>query len=81
MLGSGPISWTSKRKSKVAQSSFEAEYQVLAEAAKEAQWMRHLLDKMGVRLDAPITIFCDNQSCIKMVKNPVLHACTKHIEA
>ena len=80
-LGSGPISWTSKRQTEVAQSSSEAEYRALAEAAKEAQWLRHLLSDMGVKLDAPIIISCDNQSCIKMAKNPVLHARTKHIEA
>lgn len=25
-------------------------------------------------------IFSDNQSCIKLVDNPILHAQTKHIE-
>jgi hypothetical protein len=25
-------------------------------------------------------IFCDNQSCIKMTKNPMFHDKTKHIE-
>lgn len=80
-LGSGPISWSSKRNSEVAQSSSEAEYRALAEAAKEAQWIRYLLNDMGVKLDKPIIISCDNQSCIKMAKNPVLHTRTKHTEA
>jgi hypothetical protein len=29
---------------------------------------------------APTTIFCDNQSCIKLSKNPVIHDRSKHIE-
>ena len=30
--------------------------------------------------DSPTTIFCDNQSTIKLAKNPVYHARSKHIE-
>jgi hypothetical protein len=36
--------------------------------------------ELGLHKSAPTTIWCDNQSTIKLVKNPILHARTKHIE-
>jgi len=36
--------------------------------------------ELGLHKFAPTTIWCDNQSVIKLVKNPILHAWTKHIE-
>jgi transposase InsO family protein len=79
-LGTGPISWRSKLQTEVAQSSAEAEYRALSEAGREAQWLRNLFDDMGIQLEGPTVIWCDNQSAIKMAKNPVMHARTKHIE-
>ena len=79
-LGTGPISWRSKLQTEVAQSSAEAEYRALSEAGREAQWLRNLLEDLGMKFEAPIVIWCDNQSAIKMAKNPVMHARTKHIE-
>jgi hypothetical protein len=32
-----------------------------------------------LEMDATV-IFCDNQSCIKITKNPLFHDKTKHIE-
>ena len=34
----------------------------------------------SIELSTPTTIFCDNQSVLKMAKNPIFHAGTKHIE-
>lgn len=28
----------------------------------------------------PTVIYCDNQSCIKLIENPVFHGQSKHIE-
>ena len=35
---------------------------------------------MDVTQEDSTVIMCDNQSCIAIAKNPVFHACTKHIE-
>ena len=40
----------------------------------------HLLEELGIDITHPTTILSDNQSCIKLVDNPVLHAKTKHID-
>jgi hypothetical protein len=42
-LGGGAISWSSKRQSVIALSSTEAEYISLANATREAVWLRNLL--------------------------------------
>jgi hypothetical protein len=36
--------------------------------------------ELGLHKSAPTTIWSDNQSTIKLVKNPILHARTMHIE-
>ena len=65
-----------------AQSSTEAEYMAVSEAAKQAIWIRHFLYSIGketVYNMAPTTIYEDNQGAIKLADNPVNHPKTKHI--
>jgi hypothetical protein len=79
-LGSGMISWYSRKQKSVALSSAEAEYMAANQASCEAIWLRKILaDLFDIDLD-PTTIFCDNQSCIKLSENPVFHDRSKHIE-
>ena len=79
-LGSGPISWSSKKQSIVSLSSTEAEYIGSSKASQEALWLRQLLEELHHHQESPSIIFCDNQSTIKIAKNPVYHARSKHIE-
>src|SRR5271154_1801352 len=79
-LSEGVISWSSKRQATVALSSTEAEYMALTQATKEAIWLRTLLDELGFKQHDATTLFEDNQSCIALTKNPIHHACTKHID-
>ena len=79
-ISSSLTSWHSKLQSEVSMSTCEAEYRALADAASEAAWLRGLLEEIGMPLTEPITIHCDNQSTIKLAKNPVQNARTKHIE-
>jgi hypothetical protein len=51
----------------------KTKYHALAEVTKESLWLCHLLEEMGFPLLRLMTIFYDNQSYIKMVKNIVLH--------
>ena len=46
-LGSGVISWSSKRQPTVALSSCEAEYMGQTQAVKEAVWLKSLLDQLS----------------------------------
>ena len=79
-LGSAMISWQSRKQSSVSLSTMEAEYIAACSASCEAIWLRKLLiDLFDLEMRATM-ILCDNQSCIKMTKNPVFHDRSKHIE-
>ena len=66
--------------SSVALSTAEAEYIASCLDSCEAVWLRKLLTGLfGMEIEATV-ILCDNQSCIKMTKNPVFHDKSKNIE-
>ena len=50
------------------------------EAAKEAVWMRRFLNEIKEEPTGPISVYCDNQSAIKLVHNPEFHQRTKHVD-
>lgn len=74
------MTWSNKKQPIVALSSIEAEYKGAVAAASEAIWLRQVLDDMGLDQEDATKLYCDNQSTIKLVNNPVFHARTKHIE-
>jgi len=79
ILNGGTISWSSKRQSTIAQSSCEAEYIAVNEAAREAVYLRGLLEDFGFP-QPPTLIMVDNNGAISMSKNPVNHKTSKHVE-
>jgi hypothetical protein len=48
-------------------------------ATKEAMWLPSIFGNIGILYMKPIVIYGDNQSYIFLSKNPVFHACMKHI--
>ena len=52
----------------------------MAAAVQDVLYLRSLLEEMGVKLEGATVIQEDNQSCIKMCKNPVMQKRTKHID-
>ncbi|KAF7776523.1 hypothetical protein Agabi119p4_4916 [Agaricus bisporus var. burnettii] len=79
-LGSGAISWNSKKQKTVSSSTTEAEYIACGEATREAVWLKNQLKERGIDPDKAVTIFCDNNSAITLAKDPIQHARNKHIE-
>ncbi|XP_068993260.1 uncharacterized protein [Neodiprion pinetum] len=81
ILAGSVISWEARKQKTVALSSTEAEYMAVAEATKEALYLKGLLVSLGIQEDSEIvTILNDNQSAISMIKNNVYHQRTKHID-
>ena len=65
-MGSGVISWFSRKQSCVALSIAKVEYVAACSASCEAVWLRKLLiDLFDLQLDSTC-IYCDNQCCVKL---------------
>ena len=79
-LNGAPVGWKSHLQKPVAQSTAEAEYYAAGHASKDIVWLRNVLSQLGLDQTGPTTLFCDNQSAMAMVHNPVFHERTKHIE-
>lgn len=79
MLGNGIVSWASQRQKSVATSTTEAEYIAASEAVKELVWLERFLNELlGKSMKA--VLYIDNQSAIRLIKNPEFHKRTKHID-
>ena len=81
-LNHGAISCMSKRQDVVALSSTEAEFYAIVTAAREALWLKQLLQELRYRSDdvaGPIALWNDNQGALSLSENPEIHQRTKHI--
>ena len=79
-MGSAMVSWSSRKQGSVALSTVEAEYISTSDASREAIWLRKLLSDLFDSSLEPVVIHCDNQSCIKILENPMFHDHSKHME-
>lgn len=79
-IGDTPILWITKKQNCVALSSAEAEYVSAANSAQETLWLISVLKDLDLQQNLPITIFEDNQSCIKMIQSDKRQSRTKHID-
>jgi transposase InsO family protein len=79
-LANGPVTWCSQRQKLVTLSTTESEYVAASVASREAIWLRKLLKDIRPQCEKATVIFVDNQSAIKLVKNPEFHKRTKHID-
>ncbi|GJS00587.1 putative ribonuclease H-like domain-containing protein [Tanacetum coccineum] len=78
-LGKRLISWQCKKQTIVANSTTEAEYVAAANCCGQVLWIQNQLLDYGYNF-MNTKIFIDNESTICIVKNPVFHSKTKHIE-
>lgn len=79
MLGSGAVSWCSQRQKCVSLSTTESEYVAASEAVKELVWLSSLIKELMTGFNIA-TLYMDNQSAIRLIKNPEFHKRSKHID-
>ena len=74
------VSWKSKAQHCVTLSSCEAEYMALSQCICDVEYVRQVLESMGVKVKLPMTVFVDNTGAIEMAKNWSTGTRTKHID-
>jgi glutathionylspermidine synthase len=74
------MSWQSTKQIVVALSSCEAEYIAASTAACHGVWLARLLGEILKADAARPVIRIDNKSAISLVRNPVHHDRSKHID-
>ena len=80
MSGGAAVSWGSKLQEVVSLSSTEAEYMAICHAMQEGLYLTMLQMEMGIdQREGGTLLLVDNQSSIKLAKNPVFHKRSKHI--
>ncbi len=65
-----PITWFSKRQNTVETSTFGSEFVALKTAVEMIEGLRYKLRMMGIPLDGPTSVFCDNESVVKNSTRP-----------
>jgi hypothetical protein len=79
-FGYALMMWSSKLQPMVVFSNIESKYQSLSDESREIIWLRSLYSKLQIINSGPIVMFTSNQSNIRLVNNPIFHACIKHIK-
>nr|GEX03699.1 ribonuclease H-like domain, reverse transcriptase, RNA-dependent DNA polymerase [Tanacetum cinerariifolium] len=78
--GESPINWSTQKQATVALSSCESEFIVATAAATQALWLKRLLSKLTHSQEEKVMMQVDNKSAISLMKNPVFHGRSKHID-
>ena len=74
------VAWNSQKQITVALSSCEAEFMAATAAACHVLWLRSLLAEIIGAEPKPVKMFVDNKSAIALMKNPVFHGRSKHVD-
>ena len=73
------MSWQSKKQTTVSISTAQAEYTAASSCCCQVLWIQNQLLDYGLNI-MRTPIYIDNDACRDIVKNPIDHSKTKHIE-
>ena len=79
-LNENLITWNSYKQKTVSLSSCESEFMASTTAAQQALWLRNLISEISNKEPTVVTLFVDNNSAIALMKNPIFHGRSKHID-
>jgi hypothetical protein len=77
-INRAPIIWYSKRQNTVESSTFGSEFIAMKTAVDLIEALRYKLRMMGVAIDGPTSIFCDNEAVVKNTTMPESTLKKKH---
>jgi hypothetical protein len=77
-LQKAPITWYSKRQNTVESSTFGSEFLAMKTAIEQVEALRYKLRMMGIPIDGPTNVFCDNESVFKNTTKPESTLKKKH---
>lgn len=80
LVAGGAVSWMSKLQTLVALSSTEAEFVAASETGRELCWLRNFLADIGIPQSAALVLNIDNQSAIRVSKQPEHMGRLKHLD-
>ena len=70
MVQSAPVIWYSKRQNTVETSTFGSEFIAMKTAVEQVEALRYKLRMMGIPIEGPANVYCDNESVFKNVAFP-----------
>ena len=73
------MTWLRKKQNSISLSIVAAKYIDVESYCMQLLWMKQMLKDYGIE-QGSINLHYDNSSAISILKNPVFHSCTKHIE-
>jgi hypothetical protein len=77
-VNGAPITWYSKRQNTVESSTFGSEFVAMRIAVEQIEGLRYKLRMMGIPVDGPANVYCDNQSVFKNAAFPESTLKKKH---
>ena len=76
----GQSSDLEKQETRSGLSSAEAEYRAVAEGICEGISLKRILEELKLEGKQLVKLLCDSQAALNIIRNPVHHDHTKHVE-
>eukprot|EP00957_Ditylum_brightwellii_P084522 6426674-Ditylum_brightwellii.AAC.1 len=70
VVGSTPVTWSSKLQAAVQTSTFGAEFTALKKAVEEVTTIQYHMRSMGIMMSKSMPIFVDNMGVVLNAANP-----------